>query len=411
MNHKCDELERGLGGTNSRKPSSSGMTSKKTIALGFAGDLMLGGEPVQYAKERSLVVTYPFKALSAELGALDVLFVNLEGPLFGNQAAALRKPLLLSNHSDVVEVLKLPKTCVCNLANNHILDYGQKGLTRTRTFLDNHGIQYVGAGRNAAEAGQALILEQAGWRIACLAFTTDGPGVRSIIARNGNPGCATLRDTPALLQQVRSLKEQADLVIVMLHWGREYFEYPGPAQVRLAHALVEAGADVIAGHHAHALQAVEEYNGAVIAYSLGHLFMPPFRLPDNGPVFYPRPASKEFVIMRAELRAGGSGSVDFIAGGLDSQFTLRPFNRIALQSFRSRLDDLAWPLGQEGYPEFWRNYREWRQRELKVFLRRGPDPLSKQLNRKDRHHPRQWSARRERCVTTIADQNQEGVSS
>ncbi len=357
-------------------------TTRKPIVLGFAGDLMLGGEPVQYAQERGLAVSYPFRALSPALRALDILFVNLEGPLFENEAAALRKPLLLSNHPAVVEVLKLPKICACSLANNHILDQGPEALAKTQQLLDQHGIYHLGAGRTKAMADRALILEQAGWRIGCAALTTDGPGVRSIIACNGNPGCASRRDTPARLRKVRRLKAEADLVIVMLHWGREFFEYPDPAQVRLSHALVDAGADVVAGHHPHAVQAVEEYKGAVIAYSLGHLFMPPFRLPGNGPVFYPRPASKEFVLLRAELKDEGRGSVDFIAGGLDPQFKLRPLNRIGLQSFRSRLDDLAYPLRNGSYSRFWRHYRRWRSRQLELLLGRPARRMAGQPKRK-----------------------------
>ncbi len=393
------------------------MSGKKTIRLGFAGDLMLGGEPLRYAQERGLAITYPFRALIRTLSALDVLFINLEGPLFPNPAAAMRKPLLLSNHPAVVEVLKLPRICVCSLANNHALDYGAHALVETQRCLDKHGIRYLGAGRTAAEAERGLVVERSGWRIGCLAFTTDGPGLRSIIARDGKAGCASLRDTPALLKRVRNLKKDVDVVIVLLHWGREFYEYPGAAQVRLAHALVDAGAHLIVGHHPHAIQAVEEYHGAVIAYSLGHLFMPPFRLPIDpvlhrqdldcaspralslskgvrpgrgprrtpkrhaavqdsaasydGPIYYPRPASKEFVLMRVELPDQSPASVNLVAGGLDPRFRLRPYNRIGLQAFRSRLDDLAWPLGQAGYGKFWRHYHAWRQQELKVLLR-GP---------------------------------------
>src|SRR5262245_33068186 len=100
------------------------MNAKKTIRIGFAGDLMLGGEPVRWAQERGFPATYPFKALVPTFRALDLLFVNLEGPLFENGAESVRKPLVLSNHPAVVEVLKLPGVSVCSLANNHSLDYG-----------------------------------------------------------------------------------------------------------------------------------------------------------------------------------------------------------------------------------------------------------------------------------------------
>jgi hypothetical protein len=155
----------------------------------------------------------------------------------------------------------------------------------------------------------------------------------------------------------------------MLHWGREFYEYPSAGQVCLARALVDAGARLMAGHHPHVIQPIEQCHGAIIAYSLGHLFMPPFRLANGGPVFYPRLASKEFVLMRVELADGCTGSVNVVAGGLDNRFKLRPYNRIALQSFRSRLDNLACPLRSGGYAKFWRHYRAWRPRELNPLFR------------------------------------------
>ena len=157
----------------------------------------------------------------------------------------------------------------------------------------------------------------------------------------------------------------------MCHWGLEFHEYPSAAQVRFARALVDAGAHVVAGHHPHALQPLEIYNGAVIAYSLGHLYMPPFRPRNNGAVFYPRPATKEFVLMRLELPAGfpaSPGSMDAVAGGLDAHFRLRPYNRIALQRLAARLDDLGCPLRGRGYNAFWKRYRAWRRAELKCLL-------------------------------------------
>jgi Bacterial capsule synthesis protein PGA_cap len=97
------------------------MKRRKSIRLGFAGDLMLGGEAVRYARARGLDLVYPFKSLLSTLAELDVLFVNLEGPLFEG-TKPMEKPILLSNDPAVIEVLKLPGACVCNLANNHSFD-------------------------------------------------------------------------------------------------------------------------------------------------------------------------------------------------------------------------------------------------------------------------------------------------
>jgi len=225
------------------------------------------------------------------------------------------------------------------------------------------------------------MVERCGWRIGCLAFTATGERLRAVIARNGEPGCASLRDEAAVLGAVRRLRKRVDLVVVMLHWGLEFREYPSIAQVRLARALVDAGAHIVAGHHPHVLQAVETYNGGVIAYSLGHFYMPPFRLSMNGalqnaatlidsPVFCPRAASREFALLRVELPSTfprSPGAVNVVAGGFDEKFRLRPYNRIAMRSFRSRLENLGCPLRNGGYPAFWRHYRAWRKRELEEW--------------------------------------------
>jgi len=317
---------------------------KAAIRLGFAGDLMLGGEASRHAEENGLDVTYPFKALHSTLGGLDVLFLNLEGPLFTSNGRAMMKPLLLANHPQVIEVLKLPRICVCSLANNHSFDYGADNLIKTQRHLERHGIYHVGAGHSMAQARRPLILEHDGWHIGCLAFADIGPGLRPVVASNGHAGCSSLRTKTAVLEAVRRLRKRVDFLVIMLHWGLEFHEYPSVAQVRFARALVTAGAHVVAGHHPHALQPLEIRNGAVIAYSLGHLYMPPFRSRNNGPVFYPRPASKEFILMRLELPGGFPASpaaMDVVAGGVDAHFRLRPYNRIALQRFATRLDALA----------------------------------------------------------------------
>jgi hypothetical protein len=353
---------------------------RKSIRLGFAGDLMLGGEAVRYGQAHGLDPVYAFKSLEPTIAELDVLCVNLEGPLFEG-TEPMDKPILLSNHPATVEVLKLPGICVCNLANNHSFDYGAEALFKTQQHLEKHGIRHVGAGSSSTDARAAVVIERCGWRIGCLAFTATGECLEPVIARDGKPGCASLENQAPPFRAVRRLRKSVDLVIVMLHWGLEFHEYPSAAQVRLARALVDAGANIIAGHHPHALQAVETYNGAVIAYSLGHFYMPPFRLSmngalkngpatKNGPVFYPRAASREFALLRVELPSGfprSAGAVNIVAGGLDEEFRLRPYNRAGLKSFRSRLENLGCPLRNGGYAGFWKQYRNWRRRELAAW--------------------------------------------
>jgi poly-gamma-glutamate synthesis protein (capsule biosynthesis protein) len=156
-----------------------------------------------------------------------------------------------------------------NVANNHCLDFGTRGLEDTRAHLQSAGIGCFGAGPDAAAARAPLIREVAGLRLgfigACHASTKPGA-----MAGAGSAGVAPL-DAQALLEDIRALVPEVDHVIAVLHWGLEYSHYPTPEQVELAHAAVDAGASAVIGHHSHSIQGIETYKGAVIAYSLANL--------------------------------------------------------------------------------------------------------------------------------------------
>ena len=140
--------------------------------------------------------------------------------------------------------------------------------------LDGAGIAYVGAGKDLECAVAPAMITAKGLRIAFLGRNLWFP--KGVWFRPDAPGVAPI-EPDTIEAEVADAARNADIVIVSLHWGVEYRRYPSEEQKELARKLIDAGADLILGHHPHVVQPVEEYHGGVIAYSLGNfLFDSPY---------------------------------------------------------------------------------------------------------------------------------------
>lgn len=154
-------------------------------------------------------------------------------------------------------------------ANNHIMDFGFAACQDTLYFLKEQGIMTAGCGRNLAEARKPAILTMRGKRIGLLAYA-DNSGQ---FARPGQAGVAPIKKK-YLLEDIKALRPQVDILVVSLHADLEFVAYPAPWRVRLSRRLIEAGADVILQHHPHVPQGIERYREGLIAYSLGSFVFP-----------------------------------------------------------------------------------------------------------------------------------------
>ena len=154
-----------------------------------------------------------------------------------------------------------------SIANNHIGDAGDAGILQTIANLKKRGLKSSGAGKDLAAARKPGILDANGTRVAILAYDAIAPGYH---AAKGEPGSSklTLSNVKAGVKAAR--KSGADVVIVFPHWGVEYRYSPFANQQRLAHQILDAGADMIIGNHAHYAAAMEVYKGKPIWYALGN---------------------------------------------------------------------------------------------------------------------------------------------
>ena len=209
--------------------------------------------------------SYPWQGLAPLLQEADLAVANLESVLT-TRGSPLDKPYLIRAHPGTAQTLVEAGLDLVNLANNHALDYGQVGMDQTLHTLEALGMATVGAGTSQEMAHRPVALDLNGLRVAILGYATarwngseDVPATDRVAWAN-----------PAAVQaDVQAVRDGADLVIVQLHAGTEYAAEPSPDQVRFARAAIDAGADLVVGHHPHVTQTVERYRDGLIVYSLG----------------------------------------------------------------------------------------------------------------------------------------------
>jgi len=231
----------------------------------FVGDVMLSrGVGAKMKSESDWA--YPFQKIATTLAAADLTFGNLECPV---SDVGRNRYHLYSFRADpkAIEGLKRAGFDVVSVANNHLYDWGAPALLDTLRRLREVGIVPVGAGANDLEAHYPQLIDLAGLKLAFLAYVNVEP--KSARAAPDTPGVAWL-EPDRVLADIRFARPLADLVVVALHWGSEYATQPQPSQVGLAHRVIDAGADLVVGSHAHVVQPVEPYRGRWIAYSLGN---------------------------------------------------------------------------------------------------------------------------------------------
>lgn len=169
---------------------------------------------------------------------------------------------------------------VANLANNHSGDHGQEALVDGRANLEAAHIAPVGAGADLAEAYTPALFEIDGWTVAVLGFGGVVPNP-DWLATEERPGMADGDTAATMAAAVRAADEVADLVVVTVHWGFELETEPRADDRARARAMIEAGADMIFGHHPHRLQPLEIVDGVPVAWSLGNFVWPNFSVPGS----------------------------------------------------------------------------------------------------------------------------------
>jgi len=228
----------------------------RATTLVFVGDIMLSRHVgARMVAENNWLL--PFEATADWLKAHDITFGNLESP-FLNEGPRVTEGLSFKTEPAAVAGLIAAGFDVVSTANNHAFDRGLAGVTYTLKLLDDNGVKYSGTATSTA-ASPAAILKRNGKTFGFLAY--------SYFARK--PYLAGM-NIETMTSEVHTLTSTTDFVIVSMHAGEEYTRQPSAQQVEFAHAAIDAGADIVVGHHPHWIQPVEKYRDGLIFYSLGN---------------------------------------------------------------------------------------------------------------------------------------------
>lgn len=237
------------------------------VSLVAVGDISYS-RGVERIIKKEKDVNYPFLKIQDYLKNADLVFGNLETPI--TQGAEIPDfEMIFRSNPGTEQALKQAGFSVLSLANNHIPNFGEKGLKDTFNYLDNAGIKYVGAGNNEQEANQPIYIEKNGIKFAFLAYNDTDVVPAFYEASNNRAGTAFMR-IDKMTEAVKEVKQKSDFVIVSMHSGTEYTDKPNDSQINFAHAAIDAGANLVIGHHPHVVQTLEKYKGKFIFYSLGN---------------------------------------------------------------------------------------------------------------------------------------------
>lgn len=236
-------------------PVVEGKKPDNSLSIMAFGDLMLGRYVRVLMDDNG--TDYPFRQIEnpASLFAegANVVFGNLEGPIDGEGTKG-GTDMIFSFNEDVGQLLKNYGFTMVSIANNHAMDQGQEGRQDTINTLTKAGLGWCG---NASDADPASVY-----------YSTVGNKNFAFICFHSATHALNLEAATNLIKEVR---KNVDYLVVSIHWGIEYQHTANDAlQVKPGHAFIDAGADLVIGHHPHVVENFEVYNGKLIFYSLGN---------------------------------------------------------------------------------------------------------------------------------------------
>ena len=198
---------------------------------------------------------WPFRPTAAYTRDADITYINLETPLFAGCPVDPNSGFTFCGDARFVDGLTLMGAKVVNLANNHLSNYGAQGINLTTQLLQSHGMQVSGL-------GPVAVVDVRGIKFGFIGFNGVGRAI----------------DKTALKAGIAFARQQADIVVVQFHWGKEYERQPMPDRgvptpddpVQIGHDAIDWGADIVIGNHPHWYQGIEVYRGKLITYAHGN---------------------------------------------------------------------------------------------------------------------------------------------
>lgn len=259
------------------KPVVEKKVETETIELGMIGDVLLHMRLATYKD-----YTSNFKAVQPIFESMDYMIANQESPPTA-PAFALSGYPRFSSPAHIVGDLKKVGIDMAVIANNHIIDKGEAGVTQVFKNLDAYDMPYVGVYRDEEDANTPRIIEVKGIKIAMLAYTY---GTNGLYLPNGSSYKVNYIEDEKMKADIAAIKDEVDVVAVSMHWGPEYVTVENAEQNRLAKLLNDAGVDIVFGSHPHILQPYEKLTSedgqeTHVFYSISNFFAAILSVPDS----------------------------------------------------------------------------------------------------------------------------------
>ncbi len=248
-----------------------------------------------------------FSKVATYLKAADLRFGGLEASLSRLGEPASGK-IVMRHDPEMIQGYLEGGFEVLAFASNHSMDYGVEPFVDTLELLERNGIAYSGAGRNIQEARTPVVIERGGVRYGFLSYVLELP--LGWGAGPAKPGVAPIRqdalygppyvneeDLEAMVVDVERARPRVDSLLASFHWGASQSRTLTLSQQAVAHAAIEAGVDIVIGHHPHIVQGIEVYRGKPAFYALGN-----FVLDHDHPMFLP--SARESICLKVTLRDG-----------------------------------------------------------------------------------------------------------
>jgi poly-gamma-glutamate synthesis protein (capsule biosynthesis protein) len=241
-----------------------------SIRIAAVGDLMLGDSAICpgfgfAGRYRNQSDRDGFERLAQVLGPADIAFGNLECTLSNNgHNPDLYESTHMRGRPEYADALRLAGFTILSLANNHANQHGAVAFEDTVAMLRAAGIECCGLRGTGVWTSHPVLLTAKSKRVGFLAYC-----LRPRQYSNDVPPYA--EGTPEqICDDIVRLRNEADIVVVSIHWGEEFVDVPSEEETAIARTLIDAGATAVLGHHPHVPRPIEQYHGGIIAYSLGN---------------------------------------------------------------------------------------------------------------------------------------------
>jgi hypothetical protein len=295
----------------------------------------------------------PFEYIAEALNDHDVLFGNLETTL-SEEGIRAKKHHVLRSPPEKASFLKEAGFDILSVANNHSIDMGAQGFCNTVNALVHNGMHFVG-GRTPKYPSKHVIIEENGIKLGFLGYTAGRFTVPEEVSVHK-------MGEEEIIDDIRSLRDLCDHIVVSLHWGAECAFYPSPQQIDTAHRLIDAGATIILGHHPHTIQAIEEYRDGLIAYSLGLFQWDPY---------WPHGVSNESFILSIDVAKEGVRGYNVTPIFVDDDYVPYPAEGLKKEGILELIRQVSRPVAEGKVTN-----RFWFEETAETYLRMNLESYS-----------------------------------